>query len=836
MTASDEVLDALPVPPALHDLTVLELSQGISGAWCGKLLAGLGARVIKVEPPAGELGRRIGPFKGDAPDPEKSGTFLYLNTAKQSVVHDLSTETDRQACLRLTSTADVLIESFAPGESATLGLDYQALSALNQRLIVVSITPFGQDGPYSDFVPTANEIVAEALGGLMSTIGLPEREPLKIGGSTALYNAGGAAFSAVLAAIWQRDRSGAGQYIDISIQEATALTQIHSSIEASWLGTNAERRPSSLLEARDGWASVGLEMGVSADTWSSVCAMLGRPELATDPRFTTSAARRDNREALQAIVHDWVRGQAKEEIYHVLQSLRSIAGYVATAADLQRSAQLRSRNWFTELDHPVAGTAVYPGPPFRVGGSEWVTARAPLQGEHTREVSNEWSVVSGGSTPLIRKQAIHHSLRTTHSPLSGVRILDLTQVAVGPYATLLLAGLGAEVIKVESNRRPDITRGPVQPAGETQLKQYPGGVPGERPWNRGAFFNQRNRNKLGITLDLSDPRGKAVFKQLVACCDVLAENFRASVLERQGLGWEELRRVNPRLVYLKLSSQGNSGPERDYGSLGSTLEQTAGLVSITGYRDGPPLMTNETFPDPVAGIVSVGALIAGLRQAARTGEGQFIDCSQRELTIATLGEMLMDYALNGRIQQPIGNRHPRFAPQGVYPCRGDDAWIAISVETDAQWLLLCGAMGDPVLAAAVRFKTADGRMAGHDQIDAAIAAFTVGKDKHDLMQLLQQRGVPAGAVLSGLDLLANPQLNARGWWETLTPPEVGTPHKFISPPWRMSANPPRPSTPAPLLGEHNDHVYRDLLGLSRADYTALQAAGVVSTEPLWVRV
>ncbi|HZQ36408.1 MAG TPA: CoA transferase, partial [Dehalococcoidia bacterium] len=485
-------------------------------------------------------------------------------------------------------------------------------------------------------------------------------------------------------------------------------------------------------------------------------------------------------------------------------------------------------------------------------------------------------------------------------PLAGIRILDLTQVAVGPYATLLLAELGAEVIKVESNRRPDISRGPVQPQGELQLKQYPHGEPGERPWNRAAYFNQRNRGKLGVTLDLSDERGKAVFARLAACCDAVAENFRASVMERQGLGWERLRAINPRLVYLKLSSQGDTGPERDYGSLGSTLEQTGGLVSITGYRDGPPLMTNGTYPDPVAGVLAVGALIAGLRQARNSGEGQFIDFSQREATIGLLGEALLDYAFNGRVQAPIGNRHPQFAPQGVYPAgnreqgignragdrlqvtgdravgapshgrgtaifnemrpgtgadggaaeaigrgasgnarpvasqSGDD-WIAISVEDDAQWAGLRAAMGDPEWAREPALATATGRMAAHDGIDTALAAWTAGFDKFELMHLLQRHGVPAGAVLTGLELLADPQLNARGWWEDLVPTEVGEPYRFVTAPWRLSAAPRPLSTPAPCLGEHNEHVYRDLLGLSPEEYAELQRAGVIGIEPLWQR-
>jgi len=246
-------------------------------------------------------------------------------------------------------------------------------------------------------------------------------------------------------------------------------------------------------------------------------------------------------------------------------------------------------------------------------------------------------------------------------------------------------------------------------------------------------------------------------------------------------------------------------------------------------------MTNGTYPDPVAGVMAVGALIAGLRQAARTGRGQLVDFSQREATIGLLGEAMMDYALNGRVQEPIGNRHPQFAPQGVYPCRGEDAWIAITVESDDQWRRLRTALGEPDWACDPRLDAAAGRRAAHDALDAALATWTAGFDKGELMRLLQAAGVPAGAVLTGPDLLADAQLEARGWWETVVPSEVGRPHQFVTAPWRLSASPWRPSAPAPGLGEHNDRVFRDLLGLAEAEYDELQAAGVISTEPLWLR-
>jgi crotonobetainyl-CoA:carnitine CoA-transferase CaiB-like acyl-CoA transferase len=363
----------------LDDITVLELGEGIALAYCGTLLASLGARVIKIEPPAGEGLRRLPPFAGDEPGPERGLAFLDLNRGKESITLDLAQEAGRSLLRGLLPHAGVLVESFPPGVLAGWSFDFEALSTRSPGLIVASITPFGRDGPYRDYLIT--EIVAEALGGLMYTIGLPEREPLKIGGSLAMHNAGGAAFSAVLAAIWQRDSTGEGQEIEVSIHEATAVSQIHSSVLAAWHGTSSTRQPSVLLEAADGWASIGLEMGVSADTWPRLCALMQRPELADDPRFATAAMRRDNRETVLNLVREWVRGQPKETVYHQLQALRSIAGYVATVEDLYHSQQLKERGFLRTVEHPVAASASYPGPPFHLPGMRVPLRRAPLLGE-----------------------------------------------------------------------------------------------------------------------------------------------------------------------------------------------------------------------------------------------------------------------------------------------------------------------------------------------------------------------------------------------------------------------------------------------------------------------
>lgn len=414
--------------------------------------------------------------------------------------------------------------------------------------------------------------------------------------------------------------------------------------------------------------------------------------------------------------------------------------------------------------------------------------------------------------------------------LAGLRIVDLTQVAVGPYATLLSGFMGAEVIKVEACARLDISRGPARPKpGAEGL--YPGGDPGESPWNRAGHYVHRNGNKLSLTLDLATARGKELLCALVTRCDVLIENYRASVMDRLGLGYAVLSQVNPQLIYVKISSQGATGPERDYGSLGSTLEQTAGLASITGYEDGTPLMTNETYPDPVVGILAVGALMAALRQRRQTGRGTFIDLSQREVTVALLGEHVLDYALTGRVARPIGNRHPLRAPQGVYPCQGENLWVAISVGSDAEWQGLRRAIGQLDLAKDSRFTTALARHDNHKALDDIITAWTRERHHYQAMHLLQAHGVPAGAVLTGSDTLTDPHLVARGFWDVVDHPEVGV-YKQVTTPWRLSKNPRRSTQPSPSLGAHNRYVLNDLLGLSEQEIVALEAEGIIGTRPV----
>jgi crotonobetainyl-CoA:carnitine CoA-transferase CaiB-like acyl-CoA transferase len=368
----------------LGDIRVLELSEDVAGPFCTKLLAGLGAEVIKVERPgSGDVSRRAGPFPHDTPHTEQSATFLYLNTGKKSITLDITSPTGAAVLRRLVQECDILVEDFPPDFLQQRGLGYADLERLNPRLIVTSITPFGQTGPYRHY--KGAEIVAQAVGALMYTIGLPDREPLKIGGNTALYTTGMSAFSATMLALYVRDGEGYGQHVDVSAMETMTVAQIHSSLHHQ-LGQTPTRRESPLVRTQDGWGSPGLERGVRADTWPRVCELIGRPELADDPKFATPEVRREHQQELLSILGEWAAARPKEEMYHTLQKLQSVAGYVATVADLFSSGQLQARTFFQSLHHPDTGDVLYPGALFTLQGEAWQHARAPRLGEHNLEV------------------------------------------------------------------------------------------------------------------------------------------------------------------------------------------------------------------------------------------------------------------------------------------------------------------------------------------------------------------------------------------------------------------------------------------------------------------
>ncbi|HEY7295019.1 MAG TPA: CoA transferase [Dehalococcoidia bacterium] len=405
-------------------------------------------------------------------------------------------------------------------------------------------------------------------------------------------------------------------------------------------------------------------------------------------------------------------------------------------------------------------------------------------------------------------------------PLVRVRVADLTAVWAGPYATRLLADMGAEVIKVESVGSPDLLR---------TLGMLPPDTP--KAYNRAAYFNHNNRNKLGCTIDLATPQGRELFLRLVRVSDVVIENFRADVLEKLGLGYEVLKTVRPDIILVSMPGHGKTGPEAGYIAYGTHVEQLAGLVSITGYEGDVPHKSGISYGDPVSGTAAAGAVMAALLYRRRTGRGQFIDLSQRESLTTLIGEYVVGYSMTGRLPGPTGNSHPAWAPHGVYRCADQDQWVALAVRSDAEFTALCSVIGRPELATDPRFADGLSRHRNRAELDAPITAWTSERSPLAAAEALQAAGVPAGPVESFRQLVdEDPQLQARGFMEEVTHVDAGT-WRMERPVWRFSDAPAHIRINAPGFGEHNEAVFAALLGLGQPELDNLTADGVIGDVP-----
>jgi crotonobetainyl-CoA:carnitine CoA-transferase CaiB-like acyl-CoA transferase len=411
--------------------------------------------------------------------------------------------------------------------------------------------------------------------------------------------------------------------------------------------------------------------------------------------------------------------------------------------------------------------------------------------------------------------------------LTGVRILDLSRVWAGPLATRILADLGADVIRVEAIGGHGVRV--VPDAVIERSRRYPNNQAGERPWNREGMYNKFNRNKRAITLQLNTPQGKAAFEQLVTTSDIVIENYSPRVMPQLGLGYERLRELNPGIIYIGMPGYGWSGPARDWVAYGTTLEPGAGLSSLMGYPDSGPYKSGVAWADPVAGLNAAAALLVALwdRRADPAGQGQAIELAQLEGMVSFAADEILAAQARGHNRPRLGNRHPFYVPQGCYPCRGDDRWIAISVTDDAAWHALCAEASFDAACAAMRL---DQRSDAHDALDVAIAAWTARHDQIDLMHRLQARGVAACAVLDARGLVEDPHLAARGFFVTITHPDAGT-YPFPGQPIHLSETPATFRRPAPGLGQHNREVLGGILGMTDAQMDELHAAGIIADEP-----
>ncbi len=813
-------------------MRVVEVGGPVSAPAAGKLLADLGATVIKIEPPGGDPARQRGPFptRGAGPvvpDPEASGTFLYLNTNKRSLCLDLRHPAGQATLHRLAAAAHLLLHDLPPREMAAHGLDYAALAAANPRLAMVSITPFGLSGPLRDW--QGADLTAVHGGSLAWLVPdrtpPPERPPLRPYGQHALVQAGLHAALAGLAACYGAAQQGVGEHVDVAVLEVVAnLLCRHF---ASWayqgrvesrLGRNLAG-PATYFRCRDGTLYL---IAVEQDQWERLVELMGSPAWAKAPEFGSTALRGEPAtiDRLEAELAAWTRDWEVQALFHACQARRIGAAPVYLPAHLAQEPHLRARGFFRTLPHPRLGELRLPGAPYLLDRPAWALRRpAPALGEANAEAGAAPERLFGRNGQPAggpRAAGPGGATQAPERPLAGVRVLDLSWVWAGPYATQLLAFLGAEVIKIESSRRPDLAR---------RLNLYAADrAPG---LNRNGYFNQIGLDKSSAAINLQHPAGLALVKALAARSDVVVSNFATGVMERLGLGVDVLRGLRPELIVAMLSAFGQTGPYRAYTGYGPAMAPMAGLGAATGYPDEDvPQNLRIAYADPNAGVYLAFAVLAGLERRRRSGGGLVIDMALWEALLCTGFEGWMGHALGGPAPRPQGNHDPQYAPHNLYRCAGEDAWLAVAVTDNAQWPALCALLERPELAADERLRSAAGRKAQERLLDEVLGAWCAPRDKWAAAERLQAAGVPAFPALCNRELAALPHLQNRGYLERIEHPEVGM-RLATGVPWRLARRPNGVRRRAPLLGEHTDAVLTGLLGLERAEVQRLRAAGAI---------
>ena len=833
---------------ALSDIRVIDLTQYISGPACTKILADYGADVIKIERPGvGDGARRMGPFYHDDPHPEKSGMFLYMNLNKRGITLDLKSDSGKETFKELVKGADVVVENFQPGVMERLELGYEELEKINPRLVMTSITNFGQYGPYRDF--KISELMAFGMGGGMYTTGIPDREPTKYALTLCLYHAGSAGALATMTALRAARLQGIGQHVDVSIQETQAHSvdmqlmyqtwyQYTGNIAAKTAVGGALGFPSGVFACADGY----FNLSGGGRYFPRAVKMLGNPPELQDPKWYTPEAQTDFdlREEFEAMFIPFMLEHTKDELFEIGQAARVLCGPLNSTEDVVNDKHFNERGFWTTVDHPMTGPMKYPGIPMKLTKSPGMVRRpAPLLGQHNEEVLAELkraqgSGKAGASQVPAGSQAASGKPRL---PLEGIRILGITEIWVGPYVELLFGDMGAESIRIESTQRfPGSTRGTqAHPSKEMATRQgsiggYANDDPGERPWNRNVGFNAIGRNKKGMTVDITTPEGLEIFKRLVKVSDVVLNNNVPGTMEKLGITYEMLKKEKPDVIYARIAGFGGYGPYSGYRMIGATLEGVLGHSLLRGYPDMDPStgVPSRATADMSGGVQISFGILAALHHRDKTGEGQELDFSMSEILVSYLPQAFMDYTMNGRVQDNLGNRDPVAAPCGNYRCKGEDRWVSITVFNDEEWAGFSRAVGEEWVRDE-RFASQSVRYQHQDELDELINGWTQERDFYEVMEMMQKEGVAAGPVLDARDMFNDPHLQARGFHEEGYQEETGT-FKYPGMLFKLSKTPGSIRRGPVRLGEDNEYVYKELIGVSDAEYEELVRTGHIGMD------
>ena len=768
----------MPDGTAPIDFRVLNLARGVAGAYATRLLADLGARC--------SWWRWTAPLPGDWPPGDLM--YAYFEDGVELWDERLDQDALLDALPALAPQFDLVLTDFSLPELEQDAL-FELLRPANPAIVVANSDHYGRSGPYARWA--GDELTDYALGGYWSIAGHPEREPLRVPGHQAQFHAGLQVAFASLAALRHARRTGEGQEIEVSAAEA--MLGAHWSTTVAWTheGRVFMRTGSDLVRAKDGWVHF-----FSFLVHQNVLLLCDRPDLANHEDYQTILDRRDHLPEIEAIAREWCAAHTMKEIVEKGQSLRVPVVFMADAEWLLADDHLADREYFRDCrGKPMPGRPYRWTDPWRESGAPDTLSRA----------------LAGASPPS------RDAERTpSASPFEGLRVIEVTNNWAGPIACRHLADLGAEVIKVELATRP-ATRG----------SHYAGLDPGKYHYNRSGYFNQMNRNKRDIALNMATDEGRRVFLDLAAKADVVIENNSARVMPNLGLAYEKLAEVNPRLVMVSISGFGATGKRRDWIAYGSNIEAASGLASTTGYPgDERPYRTGSFIADPIAGAHAAIAAVAGLERLERTGRGSHVDMALTESAMTFMVAAFAHVHEHGASMPRRGNIEPADAPTGAYPVDGRDDWVAVAVRTDEQWRALCGVAGLGDLASLA----GPARVARREEIDERLAAWTAPLTRFEAVRELQAAGVPAASILHNWQLHADPHFHARGAWVDIEHPDTGV-YPYPGFMWRFSRTAPSVRSHAPRFAEGNTYVFGELLGLDAEAITRLYEAGATADAP-----
>jgi crotonobetainyl-CoA:carnitine CoA-transferase CaiB-like acyl-CoA transferase len=783
----------------LHGYTVIDLSSGIAGGYCTKILADGGADVIKVEAPEGDPLRRWSAsgaeFDGDG------ALFKFLAGSKKSVVAP-----DDQLLDQLIAGADAVV--WSPESAVAQQVSPTELFARHPHLIVTAITPFGLDGPWHDRAATEFTLQAWSGGVIGIGRGCQDRAPVSIGGQVGNWLTGAYAAAMTLAFRARSLRDGHGELIDLSMLEADVLGLTYYPVTYfEMLGRpwRTERKPTvpGVAEAADGLVALGCG---TAQQWWDLCAMSGHDEW-IDETSELTITEQANLHAEE--LYEWVRGQNVDDVRDLASAFRIPNSPVGNGENVTAMDHYVERGAFVANPHYGFTQPTYP---YRLSG---VTLRepapAPRLGEHTEGLAV--------SQPRPKPEGRPDQDRL---PFTGLRVLDMTTFWAGPSGTHLLGMLGADVIHLESTPRPDGTR---------LIAGIPASV--EQWWERSPIFSALNTNKRGLTVDFQTDEGRDLLRRLVATSDVVVENFTPRVIDQIGMDFASLRKIRDDIIMLRMPGFGLDGPWRDNPAFAYVIEDASGLSWLTGFPDRTPFEP-YSVGDPNAGIHAINGLLLALEHRRQTGEGVLVEASMVDAALNIAAEQVIEHSAYGTLLQRDGNRGPTAAPQNIYRTNEidefgrDDSWVAIAVQTDAQWHALCGALGDP--AWAVASWDAASRRANHDLIDENLAAWCRARSGDEIVETLWPAGVPVAKVMQPHRQTELAQLQHRGFFEHVGHP-VNNPASHSTLPVNLANGPSAfHRTAAPLLGEHNHELLAEL-GLSDDEIAVLAEKGVIGTQP-----